>query len=192
MRSIQWIIAGALAIGLTAPAAFAADGEPKKANKYQSTLINASADCVAPSESTGGSLPLPACPSSDHAACTFGDKAQGKVLAKTKTDVALQVKLKGLESCADGTMLQAFATFKSTTNNCTSSSRCTTVTIPAFPIPGATCTVAKGKCQIKTTLNTLIPGIITPGENTAIELGTVGLGLSGGTVNVAVAGILIP
>lgn len=190
MRRIHWIAAGALALSLTASAAMAADGEPGKAGKYQSNLINASDNCVAPTETTLGALPLPACPAGDNPACTFGDKGQAKVQAKAKTDVALGLKIKGLENCPDGTVLQAFASFKSTTNNCSVSSRCTTASVPAFPIPGATCTVSNGGCQIKTTLNTLVPGIITVGENTAIELGTIGVGV--GTVNVAVAGLLIP
>jgi hypothetical protein len=190
MRKIHWIAASALALSLTATAAMAADGEPAKAGKYQANMVNASADCTTPSESTGGALPLPACPAVDPAVCTFGAKGQAKVAAKAKTDVALSLQVKGLEACPDGTILQAFASFKSTTNNCTVSSRCTTASLPAFPIPGATCTVAKGGCKLKTTLNTLVPGIITPGENTAIELGTVGV--STGTVNVAVAGILVP
>jgi hypothetical protein len=176
--------------GLTATAALAADGEPAKAGKYQSNMINASGDCTTPSESTLGALPLPACPATDNPSCTFGAKGQAKVQAKAKDDVSLGLKIKGLENCPDGTVLQAFASFKSTTNNCTVSSRCTTASVPAFPIPGATCTVSGGGCQLKTTLNTLLPGIITPGQNTAIELGTIGVGV--GTVNVAVAGLLIP
>jgi hypothetical protein len=72
------------------------------------------------------------------------------------------------------------------------STRCTTATVPAFPIPGATCTVVNGGCKIKTTLNTLVPGLITVGENTAIELSTVGLTAGTAAVPVAVGGILIP
>lgn len=188
MRKSVFVIA-ALAIGL-AGTAFAADGEPAKAGKYQANLINASDDCTTPSETTNGSLPLPACPAVDPGQCTFGAKGQGKVAAKAKTDVGLQLQIKGLENCPDGTVLQANASFKSTTNNCSVSSRCTTISIPSFPIPGATCTVAKGGCKIKTSLNTLIPGSVTPGQNTAIELGAVGI--TAGTVNVAVAGILVP
>lgn len=190
MRTTHWIAAGVLAIGLTATAVMAADGEPGKAGKYQANMINASADCVTSSETTLGALPFPACPAVDGPICTFGAKGQAKVQAKAKDDVSLAVKIKGLESCPDGTVLQASASFKSTTNNCSTSSRCTTISIPNFPIPGATCVVASGGCSIKTTLNTLVPGLIVPGENTAIELGTVGL--SAGTVAVAVAGILVP
>ncbi len=190
MRITHLIAAGALAIGLTATATLAADGEPPKAGKYQATVVNGVDDCTVPSESTGGATPFPACPMSDSDVCTFGAKGKGKVAAKAKTDVALQLQLKGLENCPDGTVLQATADFKSTTNNCTVSDRCTTLGIDNFPIPGATCTVAKGGCKLKTTLNTLVPGLITPGENTAIALGKIGV--VSGTVNVAAAGILVP
>lgn len=194
MRRIQMVVAGALALGLMTSGALAADGEPAKAGKYQATLINASGDCATGTgtEVTGGALPFPACPATDMPGCTFGAKGQGKVAAKAKTDVALGLQLKGLENCPNGVVLQAYAEFKSTTNNCSVSSRCTTETLPIlFPIPGATCTVAKGGCKLKTTLNTLVPGLITPGENTAIELGTIGVG-TGTAANVARAGLLIP
>lgn len=190
MRSSKWMMAGLLALGFAATAAMAADGEPAKAGKYQANVINASGDCTTPDRTTAGALPLPACAATDPALCTFGDKGQGKVAAKAKDDVSLQLQLKGLENCPDGTVLNATATFKSTTNNCSVPGRCTTQTIPNFPIPGATCTVSKGSCKLKTTLNTLVPGLITPGENTAIELGTVGV--TTGTAAVAVAGILVP
>lgn len=190
MRITHFIAAGALAIGCTAFAALAADGEPAKAGKYQANLVNGNDDCTAPSESTGGAVPFPACPASDSTTCQFGDKGQGKVAAKAKTDVALQLQLKGLTNCPDGTVLQATADFKSSTNNCTVSGRCTTLSVSAFPIPGATCTVAKAGCKLKTTLNTLVPNFITTGQNTAITLGKIGV--VSGTVNVAAAGILVP
>lgn len=192
MRSTHWIAAGALAIGLTvAAAAFAADGEPAKAGKFQANLINQSDECTVPSETTGGALPLPACPYSDFSGCTFGAKGQGKVAAKAKTDVALQLQLKGLENCPDGTVLQATASFRSNTNNCSSSDRCTTQTFTNFNIPGATCTVAKGGCKLKATLNGLVPGIITTGQNTSIELHRVGV-VTGTNAAVAAAGVLVP
>jgi hypothetical protein len=190
MRKIHGIVATALVVGLAATVAFGLDGEPKKANKFQATVINASGTCTSPTESTGGSLAAPACPATDAAVCTFGDKGSGKVQAKAKDDIYLSVKVGGLENCPDGTILQARATYSATTNDCTVSSRCTTITVPNFPIPGATCTVSKGKCQIKTSLNTLIPGAVTPGENTAVKLGDVGLVT--GTSQVAVAGLLVP
>ena len=190
MRRIHLVGAGVLAVGLAATMAFGADGEPKKANKYQATMVHDSAVCTTPTESTLGGLPLPACPESSSATCQFGDKGSGKVAAKAKDDVALSLKIGGLENCADGTILQAYASFRTDTNNCSVSSRCTTFALQNFPIPGATCTVANGKCKLKTTLNTLVPGAITPGKNTSIILGEVGV--MAGTTAVAKAGLLVP
>lgn len=186
MRKIALVVAG---VCLSASMAFGADGEPGKAGKYQATLINAAGTCTTPSENTLGSLPIPACPTTDAPICQFGDKGKGAVAAKTKTDVSLSLKMGGLENC-EGQVLQVVVDSKATTNNCSVSTRCTTVDLPGFVIAGATCTVAGGKCQIKTTLNTLIPGAITAGENTALALGKIGI--VSGTFNIAVAGVLIP
>ncbi len=187
MRKIALIVAG---VCLSATMALGADGEPAKAGKYQATIINASGDCTAPSEITLGALPIPSCPATDAALCTFGVKGKGKVAAKTKTDVSLQAQLGDLTNCPDGTVLQMTASTKSTTNNCSVSARCTTVDLPGFVITGATCTVSGGKCKIKTTLNTLIPGAITAGENTALVIGEVAI--ISGTSNIAISGVLVP
>jgi hypothetical protein len=185
-------IVGALVCGavFVVSTSMAADNEPKKANKYQATLVNAYDECTAPSEVTGGTLPLPACPAVDPsgATCNFGEKGSGKAQAKAKDDVSLKLLAKGLENC-DGTTLQATATIQVTTNNCTVSSRCTTVTLENFQIPGATCLVDKGKCLIKGTVNGFAPGTLTPNENTNISLGSVGL--QSGTTTVVTAGVLV-
>jgi len=185
-------IAGVLVSGLAfvATTAMGADNEPKKANKYQATLVNAYDACTAASELTGGGTPLPACPAVDSSggSCNFGEKGSGKAQAKAKDDVALKLLAKGLENC-DGTTLQAVATIQATTNNCTVSARCTTVTISNFAIPGATCLVDKGKCLIKGTVNEFAPGTITPNENTNITIGSVGL--ISGTTAVVTAGVLV-
>jgi hypothetical protein len=187
MRKIALVVAG---VCLSATMALGADGEPAKAGKYQATAINASGSCTTPTETTAGVLALPACPATDGPLCTFGVKGKGKLAAKAKTDVALQAQLGGLESCVDGTVLQLTADIRVNTNNCTISPRCTTVALPGFAVPGATCTVSGGKCKIKTTVNTLIPGAITVGDNTSIEVD--GVGLTTGTVAVAAAGVLVP
>jgi hypothetical protein len=185
MRKLGFIVAG---LCLTATMALGADGEPAKAGGFKSSMVNAYPACTTPTETTGGSLPLPACPANDPPLCTFGDKGKAAASAKTKTDVAVQVQLQGLENCVDGTVLQAYANFTAATNDCTVSSRCNTVALSNLVL--GTCTVAKGKCKIKTTVNTTIPGAITPGQNTAITLN--GVGVTTGTSAVAVAGVLVP
>lgn len=183
------------ALALVASASFAND-EPFKANKYQATAVNAWDACTAPSEMTGGSLPLQACPAvdSDSGTCNFGDKGKGKFQAKTKDDLKLQVLLKKLDAACEGLTLQALADITVTTDNCTVSSRCTTATIEDFPVPGGTCVVSKGNCKIKLEINDIIPGAITTGENTAIAIGAVGvqIGTAPAGDKVAVAGVLVP
>ncbi|MEO8604125.1 MAG: hypothetical protein ABI629_16235 [bacterium] len=184
MRKFGLIVVG---VCLTATMALGADGEPKKANGFKSTLVNAYPACTVPTEFTAGVLPIPACPAVDPSPCTFGAKGSGKVSAKTKTDVAVQAQLGGLENCPDGTTLIVSANFSAATNNCTVSTRCTTVALTNFTL--GTCTVAKGKCKVKTTVNTQIPNAIVPGKNTAITINGVGVGT--GTSAVAAAGVLV-
>jgi len=192
-------------LALMVSTAWALDGEPKKANKFQSTLVNAYEECTAPSEQTGGALALDACPAVDSSAnqCAFGDKSKGKVQAKTKDDVTVQVLLTKLENC-EGEILCGFATARSTTNDCTVSGRCTAEDLVDFPVTaglsGSSCCVVddKGKCKIKTTINSNNPaGTITTGENTAIAVFNVkvaiptnALGVVAGTT-VAYAGVLV-
>ncbi len=183
-----------LALGFVVSVAMGADDEPKKANKYQATAVNGYDECLVPNQTTAGALPLPACPAADsHTVCQFSDKGSGKFAAKAKDDVALKIKVGGLidgSGTCDGSSLQMTATIQVTTNSCTVSSRCSTVTLNDFAIPGATCTVTKGKCQINTTVNTAAPGTLVPTENTAISIGAVKL--LAGTAAVATAGVLVP
>lgn len=187
MRKFALVVAG---VCLSATMALGADGEPAKAGKYQATAINNSGDCAVPSENTLGALPIPACPATDAAACTFGAKGKGKFAAKTKDDITLQAQLGGLEACPDGTVLQLSVDTKVTTNNCSTSGRCTTIDLPGFAVPGATCAVDGGKCKIKTTVNAGLPGTITPGQNSAFVVGEVAL--NAGTFNVAIGGVIVP
>lgn len=192
LKRIMIVSGTVLAMGFVVSTAMAADGEPKKANKYQATGVNSYASCETPSEITAGALPLPACPAVDaNTTCQFGDKGSAKLAAKAKDDVSLKLKAGGLEgvSC-DGTTLQGAATIAVTTNDCSSSARCTTVTLENFAIPGATCVVAKGKCQVNTTVNTAAPGTLVPGTNTSIAIGSVSL--LAGTTAVVTAGVLLP
>jgi hypothetical protein len=184
MRKFGLIVVG---VCLTATMALGTDGEPAKAGGFKSDLVNAYPACTVLTELTLG-IALPACPAVDPALCTFGVKGKGKVSAKAKDDVKLQASLSGLENCVDGTTLFLTAEIAAATNNCSVSSRCNTITIPGFPL--GSCTVASGKCKLKTTVNTLIPGAVTPGENTAITVTGVGVGT--GTSAVAAAGVLVP
>ena len=181
-----------VALQLTALAAEAADGEPRKAHKAQATLVNAFEECTAPSEAMDGTLPVPACPAVDSSSgvCDFGPRGTGTVSTRAKYDLSVSLRLSGLVNCPDGTVLQMSSTNRITTNSCTISSRCTTVDLANFPLPGATCAVTNGKCKLKTTINTNVPGFITPFKNTAFGLGRIQIVL--GSKAIAMAGVLVP
>jgi hypothetical protein len=185
MKKIAVMVAG---VCLTATVVLAADGEPFKAGGFKSDMVNAYPACTTPTETTGSTPPLPACPASDPPMCAFGAKGKATVQAKAKTDIAMQAIVSGLTNC-DGAVLHIYADATSATNDCTVSSRCNTVQLSSFG-PIGSCTVAKGKCKIKTTLGTDFPGLLTTGNNTAIAIDKVAIGT--GTVSVAVAGVLVP
>ncbi len=176
---------------IAALAARGDDGEPIKAGKAQGTLINAVGACTTPSEVTANAIPLPACPAVDSSGglCDFGPRGRGKVSSKAKDDVAISLVVSGLVNCPDGTVLQVASNPRITTNSCSASARCTVVELIDFPIPGATCVVAKGRCKLKTTINTSAPGTLVPGENNALGLGRITL--LAGSLPVAMTGLLV-
>jgi len=185
MRKIGLIVVG---MCLTATMALGVNGEVSKAGGFKGELVNAYPACTSPTEITLGAIPAPACPAVDPVLCTWGAKGKGKVAAKAKTDVAIQAQLGGLENCVDGTVLFVTASVTAATDNCSVSSRCNSVTLNPFPL--GSCTVASGKCKLKTTANTLIPGTVTPGQNTAITISGIAIGT--GTSAVAAVGVLVP
>jgi hypothetical protein len=113
-------------------------------------------------------------------------------------DVALKIKLKGIEGC-DGETLQGQATLRVTTNQCASldADGCTVSDLAHFPVTsGGNCVIDKGQCQIKTTVNTEIgAGTLSAGHNTSIELGGIFLKRQTGANDpgdVATSGLVVP
>jgi len=64
---------------------------------------------------------------------------------------------------------------RTTSDACASGNPCTTEDQEDLPLGVACCTVQKGKCKIKTTINTALPGAIVAGNRTEITVGQVGL-----------------
>ncbi len=170
---------------------------PKKANKYQATIVQGVEACTSANTTAPGILSTPACdpvvPSDPS--CVFDNKGGGKVLAKSKDDIKISVKLKklineGVASC-EGETLCAVASVRSTSDACASGNPCTTVDQEDLPLGVACCTVQKGKCKIKTTVNASLPGALVPGNRSEFIIGRVGLKRSG-SPNVAFrAGLLL-
>jgi hypothetical protein len=195
------IIAGvSLGITLFAVPSDAQRNEPKKANKFQSTLVTSYELCAVPNDATGGGLALPACSPAvaTDTQCTLGPRSVGKLLGKVSKfgDILLNAKLTDIQNC-EGESLCAVASLQATTNNCVSNDPggCTTIAIPDLPFPDpACCVVNKRKCKIKTTVNTAIPGVLNSGDLTSITLSGCGLGRTTGTAAgiVARCGVLVP
>src|SRR5262249_12901398 len=124
MRRVLFVFGGALlGVMLLANASMAQRSDPAKAGKFQSTLVTAYKACLAPNDTAGGTLPLPACHPAvaDDDTCKVPAAGGGKTAAKVDPagDIALKTKLKGVTGC-DGETFQGIVTVRVTTNNCVS------------------------------------------------------------------------
>lgn len=167
--TLATVLACAL-VPLTAATALATHNEPQKAKLLKGNFVTAYEECTVPNTITD-SFGLPACVPAVRSdpICGFGPKGQGKAIAKvTKTgDIAIKMKLKGLDAGCIGETLTLHASLRVTSDDCGGAS-CSVVTLNNFG-PLASCVVdPKGKCQIKTTINTQIPGFLKPNRNTGI------------------------
>ncbi len=156
-------------------------GEPKKAGKVSLALVRDYAECVATNDSTAGALSLPACHPAvaSDTTCFFDPlKGAGSVSASVSgtPDVKIGFKTGGLSAGCEGLKLCLDATIQVTTDACTSGDPlgCSSTTFDFGPIlggfPGFCCTVLAGKCQVKATVNTIIPGAITSGDKVSISI----------------------
>lgn len=180
--------AGVAALAMVAMPALGQRSTPKKANKFQITVVQGVEACTASTTTTGGTVNLPACDvQPSDSLCRFTTKngklkGKGLILAKTKDDVSVKAKLVGLNDECNGESLCAIASFRSTQDNCTSGDSCTAEDQTDFPLGVACCTVDKGKCQIKTTINESIPGAINPANNQSFIINGAGFARTGGGV----------
>jgi hypothetical protein len=167
---------------------------PKKAGKFQSSVVQGYDECTATNTNTvGGVVILPACQPAvpSDPGCVFTDKGGGKLSAKAKDDVGVQVKLKGLDAACNGEELCARASFRATSDTCAAGPDCTAADVANFPLL-ACCTVVDGKCQAKTSVNTEIPGAIVPGSRLEIELLGCDLLRTGQAESAFRCGVMIP
>jgi len=189
MRRFLLATASIAAFALIAMPAFGQRDTPKKANKFQATLVQGVEACTAATTTTGGTINLPACDvvPSDNL-CRFttkNGKLQGKGTVKAnskKGDIFVNVSVSGINDECNGETLCAIASFRATQNNCTSTNPCTTVDQTDFPLGLACCVVDKGKCKIKTSINATLPGAINAANNPEYTLEGVGLARTGGGV----------
>ena len=188
-------VAGIAALGLGASAAHAQFNFPKKANKFQSTMVTSYAPCAAPNDTTTGALGLPACHPAvpNDTVCGFDVSDPAKPLgqgqlqavvagAGTKLDIKLQVKLQGLNAGCIGETLCIAPFLRASSTGCTSGDPggCTTLEALTNPFalsgPGCGVVDAKGKLQIKTTVDTALGiDLITPGSRLTLDLARTGV-----------------
>jgi hypothetical protein len=194
-RLVLGIAAGVAVFGLTAGSAKAQFNYPKKANKFQATMVTSYAACTANNDTTTGALALPACHPAvrNDPVCGFDvtDPAkplgQGQLQATVagsgdKLDIKLQVKLQGLNAGCIGQTLCISPFLRASSTGCASGdpNGCTTLealTNP-FALGGAGCGVVddKGKLQIKTTVDTVLNvDLITPGTHLSLDLSRTGV-----------------
>ena len=196
LRRILFVGGVMLAVSLMASASFARPASPKKANKYQATVVTGVEACTVTNTTAPGLLSTPACDPvvASDSVCQFGPegKGSGKVLAKAKDDIAISAKIGGLTETCNGETLCAVASLRTSQNNCASTGDCTTVTQTDLPLGLACAEVAKGKWKIKGSVNAeFLPGALVTGNSAEFILGEVGLLRSGGGVAFR-AGLLLP
>ncbi len=194
LRRTLFVAGAFLGVALMVSPAMATRNPPKKANKYQATLVQAVEVCSAANTTAPGILSTPACdpvvPSDPG--CVFNAKGAGKVAAKSKTDIAVQAKVGNLDPTCDGETLCAFSSVRTSANNCASGNDCSTVPQIDLALGASCCTVAKGKCKIKTSINVALPGALVTGNATEFILGEVSLGRTGQPGRAFKAGLLLP
>lgn len=193
-KALLTMTVGLIAVGLTASGAHAQMRVAKKANKYQSTMVTAFAPCTVPNDTTTGVLALPACAPavpqdtvcgfdvSDPAKPLGQGQLQAGVSGKGATaDIKLQVKLQGLNAGCIGETLCITPFLRASSLGCTSANPggCTTLeslTAP-FALGGSACGVvdSKGKLQIKTSVNSIIPGLVPGSTHLTLDLARTGV-----------------
>ena len=203
LRRILIIGGACLGIGLMVSPALGVRSIPKKANKYQATIIQGVEACTTANAFAQGALSTPGCNPvvpSDPACVFLNGEGGGKALAKAKDDISIKVKLKKIDPGCEGQTLCAIATVRTATENCddtdgaggTIVGDCTTETQTDLPLGLACAAVLDGKLQIKTTVNQSLAGALVTGNSTEFTLGEVGLLRSGAAGAAFRAGLLLP
>jgi hypothetical protein len=189
MRQLLLSAAG-LSLLLAAGPALAQHNAPAKAKALKMDLATAFNACTASNDTTGGSPPLPACTppvltSSTNGThvVTFGLKGAANVQVGAVTgDIKIGVKSGDIDDngvlIADNEQLGLHIDHAvTTTDSCVPAvaAGCTSIDVgPLFNNTFKT-TCLKGKCTLKTTVNTLTPGQIVAGDRVNITLSGIGM-----------------
>jgi hypothetical protein len=190
-----------------APAALAQHNAPLKAKALKVVMAVAYNACGASNDSQGTTPPLPAChpptPSTNATSThkvSFGPKGAGQLQVAVATgDIKLSVKLSDVQdngvTIADNQLLGLHVDSAiSTSSGCASAdpNGCTTIDLGPLFNNQFKATCLAGKCQLKSTVNTLLgSATITAGDRANITISGVGVNDQDGDVAFR-EGIFIP
>lgn len=193
LRRILLVGGACLGMALMVSPALGARNIPKKANKFQVTVVQGVEACTAPNTTAPGVLATPACDPVVPAdsVCLFTEKGSGKIAAKAKDDIAVQAKLGGVTDTCNGETLCAVADLRGSYDTCASTGDCTSQDSSDLLLGASCCTVDKGKCKIKAAISVTFPGALVIGQNSEFIVGKTGLLRAGGGVAFR-GGLLLP
>jgi len=145
--------------------------EPRKAKKYTTEAVTTYEPCLAPNDATP-TIGIPACSPvvRSDSVCGFEpDIGKGRFVGRVMSsgDIKLRGMVVGLSEGCEGEVLAAAVSVRITTENCSGGGSCTT---GDFQMPLGNCTVSGGSCRVSSTVNTVLPGALRPGENEAFEV----------------------
>lgn len=170
---ISGTVAGAVACAIVVGnVALATHIEPERANKkYIVELVTTYAPCEHPNDYTA-SIPIPACSPvvRNDPLCSFEpDVGRGKFVGKVRYtgDITIKGVINGLSAGCEGLAFAAVVGVRITTEDCVQGESCTT---GDFEMPIGNCIVAGGQCRVRSSVNTLLPGTLRPGDNEGFEL----------------------
>jgi hypothetical protein len=147
----RWFLAAACVGVLVGTTAFAVV-VPSKAKQIKGEFVTAYNACSAPTTFMHPPFSMSACtPVRTNALCGFGPGGAGRYSLKIKgSDIAIRASWTGLDVGCEGTNLYIVAEpFRMTTSDCDGGD-CTLLELSPFTL--GYCTVALGRCTIKSTL----------------------------------------
>ena len=185
------LLCGLVVLGIGGTA-LATHSEPKVAKSLKTSLVKSYVPCTSPDTVTSTNLPACETVVANDPTCDFGPKGSGTAAATVLTasvhDVQLKVSLKGLASNCEGQTLSGVVSVRVTVDDCTAGDSCTLPDFTDFVV--GTCTVAKGACQIKGTVDAKTPGLLLTGRTTGIEI--LDCAVKNGAARTFSCGLLVP
>ena len=175
----------AIVLALLVASAAGAYEQPGTGNKAEFALVNGYKPCAVADVNTNLLINgAGACaPPVASGPCAFGSNGSGKLTfkkigssAQGTEDVQMTAAAKGLDGSCEGLLLWIQLSIRVSTNNCVAGS-CTEVDLDDLQFANTPCVVREGKCKIKTTMNTTLPGYkwIPNGSNTGVQILACGL-----------------